>query len=485
LTRQLRNPLIVIPLCAFAVRILVIVWLRTYHIPEVIPGPPMSVADPHLSFGNEIGSIAKALVTGHGFSMPFGVYGGPTAWIPPVYPLITAGVFKIFGVFSDAAGFVLLSFSSLCAALTCVPIIKIGERLTPSVSGLAKTSAWDGRGCGIVSAWIWALAPYFVRSAVTLIWDTSLMALLMSVAVLLTLRLADSKSMRSWACYGAFWALVALTNPVMLSFLGVALLWLAWQRLRLGSTSAPVPHPFSSGKAGDSSAINAVLNAGKSRYPLSRDLKLLAVMLLVFALGCSPWVVRNRVAFGHWVFIRSNFGFEFYFGNGHNRIPFGWMGGHPSVNPFERADYVRLGELGYVNSRKAKALQFIHDYPREFAEKQRAHIWAFWAGVPVSSYFNDNRWQPWFFAPLSLLSLLGTLFLITRRIYGAGLFAGIMLLYPVPFYIAFPQERHRHPMEPFMLIAAVFLAGVLYSEVAGLILEKLFDKPELAEAGTP
>jgi hypothetical protein len=464
--RYLRNRLVLIPLCAFVVRVGAIIALGSYHIPEVVVHPPMSVADPHFSFANEIGSIAQALVTGHGYSTPFGVYAGPTAWISPVYPFLAAGVFQCFGLFTDASGFVLLVFASLCAALTCIPIIKIGERLDTPASQLGKNVAWSGRRCGIVSAWIWALAPFFVRPSVTMIWDTSLLALLMSLAMLWTFDMAASNNVRSWALYGALWALMALANPVMLSFLGVALLWIGWQRIRCGSAYVPVPHT----------------TAATQSYSFFRDLRLVAIMMLVFAAGISPWIVRNRIAFGKWIFIRSNFGFEFYFGNGHTRNPFGWAGGHPSANPRERADYLKLGELGYVNSRNAQTLQFIREYPGEFADRFRAHVWGFWAGVPVTSFYNDNRWQPWLFAPLSLLSLLGTFYLCTRQVHGAGLFAGIMLLYPLPFYIAFPQERHRHPMEPFMLIAAVFLAGIQQSELVRWLANRTAHNPELVES---
>src|ERR1700710_1246947 len=54
----------------------------------------------HFQFGWEMGRIARALVTGYGFANPFNGHSGPTAWTPPLYPLLLAGVFKFFGIYT-------------------------------------------------------------------------------------------------------------------------------------------------------------------------------------------------------------------------------------------------------------------------------------------------------------------------------------------------------------------------------------------------
>src|SRR5215471_12577461 len=59
----------------------------------------------HFQFGWEAARIARSLVTGHGYGSPFTSswlpYTGPTAWLPPAYPLLVAGVFKLFGVYTS------------------------------------------------------------------------------------------------------------------------------------------------------------------------------------------------------------------------------------------------------------------------------------------------------------------------------------------------------------------------------------------------
>src|SRR5258708_34344357 len=44
-------------------------------------------------FGFEMGRIGRAIATGRGFSDPFDWQTGPTAWEPPLYPYLIAGVF--------------------------------------------------------------------------------------------------------------------------------------------------------------------------------------------------------------------------------------------------------------------------------------------------------------------------------------------------------------------------------------------------------
>ncbi len=83
---------------------------------------------------------------GAGFSNPFGPPTGPTAWEPPLYPYLSAGVFLLFGIYSKASAFVLLALNSVFSALTCVPIFLIARRI------------FFRKGCGR-SAWAWALLP--------------------------------------------------------------------------------------------------------------------------------------------------------------------------------------------------------------------------------------------------------------------------------------------------------------------------------------
>src|SRR5690606_33567784 len=58
--------------------------------------------------GAEYYSIALALNDGRGFSDPFGEPTGPTAWMPPLYPVFMAVLQRILGNKGDVAWTVVL-----------------------------------------------------------------------------------------------------------------------------------------------------------------------------------------------------------------------------------------------------------------------------------------------------------------------------------------------------------------------------------------
>ena len=98
--------------------------------------------DDNFSFGWEMGRIGRSLAQGQGFSNPFSETTGPTAWEPPLYPFLIAGVFKLFGIYTHASALVLLSINSLFSALTCIPIFLIAKRC------FAKSWRSGRPGCG-------------------------------------------------------------------------------------------------------------------------------------------------------------------------------------------------------------------------------------------------------------------------------------------------------------------------------------------------
>jgi hypothetical protein len=87
---------------AFLVRVAYLTLAHTYR---VRPFPD------HFEYGWEMGRIARALVTGHGYADPFAGHTGPTAWVTPLYPLLVAFVFKLTGVYTAASAWILLTLN--------------------------------------------------------------------------------------------------------------------------------------------------------------------------------------------------------------------------------------------------------------------------------------------------------------------------------------------------------------------------------------
>src|SRR6201996_1733656 len=200
--KEVRPPWLVF-WAALAVRVLYLTLAHTYRIRPY---------DDHMLFGEETGPRARALATGYGFSDPFRGHTGPTTWVGPLFPLLLAGVFKLFGVFTSLSAWVILTLDSLFSALTALTVWEIGFRCFNQ-----NVARW--------SAWIWALYPAAMQYAVRWIWDSSLTTFLFSWALVLALHLRSGGSLRRWALFGLLWGLTGLSNPALLILLPACGLW--------------------------------------------------------------------------------------------------------------------------------------------------------------------------------------------------------------------------------------------------------------------
>jgi|HubBroStandDraft_2_1064218.scaffolds.fasta_scaffold17962_2 4-amino-4-deoxy-L-arabinose transferase-like glycosyltransferase len=364
----------------------------------------------------ETTNIATSIAIGHGFSSALnGNPTGPTAWLAPVYPYFVSFVFRWLGSLTTKAVIFLFVAQSLFSALTVVPIFGIATRTV-------------GRQAGHWAAWIWALFPWFSRWGLTWVWDTSLSALLLAALFWYTVKLPEEPvraTRRMWIGFGASWGFALLVNPSLGAFLPLSLAWRGYQLYRRGE---------------------------KWFLPA-------VVSIAACAIVISPWLVRNRAAFGQWVFLRSNFGFEFALGNYHGSLGRGW-GTHPSGNKAEFGKYLQMGEIAYVHSRQEQALQFVKERPREFFELTVKRLSYFWDGSSME-FFGAMPWYwaPWSYVATSFLMLPALLIAHRRRLRAWPLFFGLLLLYPIPYYLTFTQVRYRHPIEPIMVLLIAY-AGV-------------------------
>src|SRR5215467_12860808 len=93
----------------------------------------------HWEFGWETGRVAHSLALSQGFSSPWPGTSGPTATVAPVYPLILAGVFRVFGMFSVGSALAILGLNSLFSALTVFPVYGLAEKVFGE-----STARWAG-----------------------------------------------------------------------------------------------------------------------------------------------------------------------------------------------------------------------------------------------------------------------------------------------------------------------------------------------------
>ena len=368
-------------------------------------------AENNFGFGWEMGRIGAAIASGQGFSNPFGAATGPTAWEPPLYPYLIAGVFKIFGIYSQASAFVLLTVNSFFSALTCIPIFLIARRIF-------------SEKVAVGAAWTWALLPYVMYWCTRWVWETSLSALLMAAIFWLTLSMEDREGLKPWAGFGFLWGVATLTSTVLLAFLPASGLWAWYQRARRGK----------------SSFAGVVLAS------------------VVFFSCITPWLVRNYQTFGKFIFIRDNFGAELRMGNGPGADGT-WMEYlHPTQDVYAMRQYVAMGEQAYIAMRKRQALDYIEGDYRRFAVLSLKRFIYYWAGPPrLAQFWWLAEVKNSLFLASSVLLFWGLGRALRQRRPGAGLLFWLILFYPAIYYVVFPGQRYRHPIEPEMTILGVYI----------------------------
>ena len=374
----------------------------------------------HFAFGWEMGRVARSLATGHGYANPFDHLSGPTAWVTPLYPLILAADFKLFGAYTALSAWVILAFDSLLNALMVRTTWEIAARCFNR-----KVAVW--------SAWIWALYPAAMQFAVKWVWEISLTAFLFSWILVLALRMrniggapeeaANAASARRWAVFGLLWGLITLSSAsiaIFLPFCGV------WILKGAGSLRRQIPRV----------ALGAVL-----------------------CVGCLvPWMVRNALVFHRFIPMRTNFGAEFSMGNNPNLE--GTVIGSPVALAYEEALLDRVGEVQYSKMRGREAMEWIRRNPKAFLALSVRRFYYFWADVPHAT-IRGKEWTEYArglnFQFASIVGVLGLMLALRRRVPAAVLFAMAFAVIPFVYYFVFVQARFRHPLEPLITILGVYL----------------------------
>jgi 4-amino-4-deoxy-L-arabinose transferase-like glycosyltransferase len=374
----------------------------------------------HWPFGYEAGRLARSIVEGRGFSSPLFGDTGPSAWLAPGYPFILAGFFKIFGVYTKAAAIAILSFQGIISALTCLPVYFIARR-----SFGAKAGMWAG--------WAWALFPYSIYFPQARIWGTWLATFLLSLLFLMTLQLADSPTLGRWLRYGLLWGFAALIEPVVLTVLLPLGLWAAFRQYK--------------------------------RQQL--HLAAIALSVLAFFLVITPWIIRNYTVFHRFIPIRDGFGLSLILGTKADTNH--WAAYGVGVGPWhsdsEWNEFQRIGELNYMDREQRLALASIRNNPGWFAVRTVRRIIFLWTGFwsfersYLAEEYLDLANIP-FCTALTALALFGLWRTYQHDRSLAVLYASMILIFPLIYYVTSPEDYYRRPLDPILVVlAAAFLSS--------------------------
>ena len=312
----------------------------------------------------EQGNVARSLVAGRGFGSPF-VSDQTSAIMPPVYPLIVAGIFEIFGVHTAPAILAVHVFDCLINALACIPVFLIARRSF-------------GPRVGLVAGWAWVFFPYGIYFAAAWAWSTHLLMLCLLWLLYLAQKIEVEPSLKLWAGFGLLAGFAGLCEPSVLVVVPFLLLFAAWRLARAGK----------------------------------RWLTPGLVASLVLAATIAPWLIREEVDFHRFIPMRDSMGLEVWMGNNGYDTRFTSDQIHPLHDAAELAAYNRMGELAYMRWKAAEAHAYIvaHRGWYEWMCLRRAvYLWeGYWSFSP--EYLQMEPMDPFnvpFQTALTLLSLCG------------------------------------------------------------------------------
>ena len=406
---------------AFLVRVLFLTIAHKYRLRTYLD---------HFEFGWEMGRISRALATGFGYADPFNGHSGPTAWAPPLYPLLLAGVFKLFGVYSLKSAWVILTLNSLFSAAIAPAVYEIAWRCFGRNARGLRIALWSG--------WLWALYPAAMQYAVHWVWEMSLSTALFSWIIVLALRIRNLEGdaapthrpqpLRLWILFGCLWGLLALSNSSLISFLPFCGLWMIWPEFKDGRIA-----------------------------PALRNAVLAAICCCAIV---SPWIIRNWYAFHAFVPLRANFGAELYESTLASNNGFPWGG---TLSLAERDPgfmrYKQIGEVAFSKEQGAKAMLTIHQHRRTFVELAVKRFYFFWMSVPhpFDKSATLELLREFSYGFISLGGIFGLALAFRHHIPGAWLFFWAFVMLPALYYFVTVQARFRHPLEPIMTVLIVYL----------------------------
>lgn len=395
----------------------------------------------------ESGNIATSLATGHGFSSPFRVDTGPTAWTTPVYPLILAGIFRMFGPYTFAAFLAACSVNVLATALACIPVFYAGKR----IGGLAA---------GAAAAWLWAVFPNAFEIPATSMWDASIAALLGATILWATIALADPALPAdrprkkenggafpwAWVGYGLLWGLTTMTTATLVGLLPFLIGWIVYRRWKSGLPWLAKP----------------------------------AFAVTLTALCCVPWTVRNFEVFHAFIPMRSILGLQLWVGNNPEARPI-WLGTqHPIHDEAERMKYVAMGEIPYMQQKERGAIRYMTAHPSREASLVWRRFLEFWSGGSPTPFWDLSRSPSAWFDFVLLFNLLtavgafaGIVALIRRRSAYWFPLSVFPIVFPWAYYLTVVLPRYSLPVDPavMLLVALAILPAapvIIRAEAKGV-----------------
>jgi hypothetical protein len=260
----------------------------------------------------EHSNVAYSLASGAGYSDPFGVASGPTAWIPPGIPIAYAGAIRLAWALHIDERAPIVGINLLAAAVAAFLMLRF------------CLSGWKERSR---VAFCIAFLGYAVLDPDFLVSTGPLTA---AGTALLLAGFAESARNPGGA------------TPWVMVFVASGLLAALHPGLSLAGTLA---------------SLGACLFAERRAARHARSVAFAA--LAGIAISAGPWALRNYCVFHQWIPAKSNGAFELVLSQQETAngvlSESSLVAGHPSTNPRLLAEYSRLGERAFLEPYRHEA----------------------------------------------------------------------------------------------------------------------------------
>ena len=367
-------------------------------------------------FVAELQKTAQSLAFGGVFGNPYLIPTGPSAHAAPVYTVLVAGIYYLFG--GDLHGQLILFLFNI--ALTGLQFALIP---------LAAQAMGLNRRVGLLAGLLAALFPIHYKVEIRA-GDAPVFGAMLLVLCILTLRewRKDGWTLSRAVVFGVAWGFGGLANaallPVFVTVIAVTVVRKSGGRGRTGRLSV----------------------AGQA-----------VASLLALCAVLAPWTVRNSLALGGFVIGRSNLGIEMRlayndlaqpdmlsnFSSGSTRLY------HPLVSRAAAQAVLQEGEVAYNHRLLRDALRWISDHPSRAGRLTLTRLVYFW--FPKTPELSRIL----IFSVLSLLAFAGLFLLRSRAPDTVRLVLAVWVSYPLIFYLLVSSPRYRYPLTWMLVLLAV------------------------------
>jgi 4-amino-4-deoxy-L-arabinose transferase-like glycosyltransferase len=366
--------------------------------------------------------LAVSLASGKGF---VNEYGEPTAARPPLYPIVLAGAYRLFGEREEAGRILQIVFGAAIVLLSYI----LSKKLFPEPVAITATA-------------FVAFSPSLIFISSYLLVENLYILLLLTFLMLFVDGIEQPVSYRRCFVGGIILGLSSLARPNAFPLtLFVIAAYFLFSRERCAG----------------------------------RFLKSIVILASFFAMA-SPWILRNEVRFGSVVLFTTHGGLAFYQGNNQvvNDVP-NYYGGVAPLEALPGWDSIRKMKDEIARDREAWRLgtSFVRENPKlvpRMLVRKFLRFWRFEADVGLSGVKSGWWWDKGKFLgnlassvdaffvyavvsiPLFVIGLVATF----RRYRKLVFLYGIIIMHTVIALAFFGSLRSRIPVEPVIAIFAAF-----------------------------